>query len=205
MSVEVVRHYRHRDVMSRFACSHGVPSAIDMTYHSSNASEMTSMSRTGPIAIAALMWCALLCAGTARAQARDSVSALSGCYALELGQWSRPTQHAGLPDTIQLDTARAVDQARSSVWRVLSPPGSALRAYWVPTSQNRVRLIWERESGSGAASGDRVPPQRMYVSIIATIEGASLRGTARGSLFESLTPPPSASVRGHRIECPPGP
>jgi hypothetical protein len=120
-----------------------------------------------------------------------------------VGAWSRPTQNTTLPDTIRLDTARATITPQSRAWRVLSPANNAQRAYWKPTSGSRVYLVWERESAPDVAvSGGGVTTQRAYVTISATIDDTSLSGTARGSLYESLTPPPTASVNGHRIDCP---
>lgn len=124
----------------------------------------------------------------ANGRTRDSTVVPSGCFALEIGDWSRPVASDGLPDTIRLDTARAYVTPESKDWRVLSPTGNADRAYWLPRSGNSVWLVWERE-------------REFHVSIRATVEGSALRGVATGSMYEHLTPEPTAPVRGHRVEC----
>jgi hypothetical protein len=145
------------------------------------------MSRSSARVAVALLLLTMTVAKSARAQAKDSVSTLSGCFALEVGRWSRPVANAGVPDTIRLDTARTFVTEQPSEWRVLLPAGYARNAFWMPASQYAVRLIWKREFG---------------IQIRATIEGPSLQGVAYGSMDELSTPAPTATVKGHRIDCP---
>ena len=75
----------------------------------------------------------------------------------------------------------------------------------MPTSPSQVDLVWDRESPTDVVvfGNDGVRSRPVHAVVItATIVDGLLRGIARGSLHESLTPPPVAVVKGHRIECP---
>ena len=119
--------------------------------------------------------------------ARDSAAvALSGCYSIKIGPWSRPVANPRLPERIHLDTARIIT-AGSRAWRVLEPAVHGGPAHWVPVAPGVISLAWsDQERGIG---------------VWAEVKGSELSGTARGT-FEGDSPrSPRATVTGQKIDC----
>lgn len=132
-------------------------------------------------------------------QSPEPVTSLSGCYALEIGAWSRPWPAAWQPPAVvRLDSVPAPHRfVASPELLMLRPLGvaparrSAESAFWRVVSRDSIGLQW---------GGD-------YVRVAVRLERGrdGLRGWA-GGYTDVVQPPgeePRALVRGRRLGCPP--
>lgn len=137
--------------------------------------------------------------GLATSQSAEPVASLTGCYALEVGAWSRPWPTGWQPPAVvRLDSVPAPSKSATlpdplmlRPLGVVPAPRSAERAFWRVISHDSIALQW---------AGD-------YVSVVMRLERGrdGLSGWVRG-YTDVVQPPgmePRASVHGQRVGCPP--